>query len=66
MTGDKGFDIILDCLGGSVMKSTLKIIGYDSKWVLFGTMGGGKIDVNLNEFFPKRPQIIFSTLKARS
>ena len=58
--------MILDCVGASHYPSTLKLLGLDSRWVVFATMGGSKVELDMNQLFRTRTTMFFTTLKTRS
>ena len=60
------FDAVLDCVGASNVPKTLKLLGKDGRWVLYGLLSGGKIDMNLGDLLMKRIKLISTTLKTRS
>ena len=67
-TNGKGVNVIQDpVLGGTNFNENLDCLAMDSRWVIYGTMGGIKAD-NANMVKPllKRASILFSTLKSRS
>ena len=67
-TGGKGVNVIQDpVLGGTNFNQNLDCLAMDSRWVIYGSMGGIKAD-NANMVKPllKRSSILFSTLKSRS
>jgi tumor protein p53-inducible protein 3 len=67
-TEGKGVDLILDCVGGSHAAQNAQVLGMDSKWVVYGLMGGA--DPALPNLFAllmkKRASIVTSTLRTRS
>ena len=67
-TSGKGVNVILDpVLGGTNFKQNLDSLAMDSRWVIYGTMGGIKVDqANLVKPLLKRSSILFSTLKSRT
>ena len=67
-TNGKGVNVIQDpVLGGTNFNENLDCLAMDSRWVIYGSMGGIKAD-NANMVKPllKRASILFSTLKSRS
>ena len=68
-TNGKGVDVIQDpVLGGTNFKQNLDSLAMDSRWVIYGSMGGLKPADNASLIKPllKRSSILFSTLKSRS
>jgi tumor protein p53-inducible protein 3 len=62
----KPFDAVLDCVGPSNVKSTLRLLGVDGRWVLYGLLSGAKTEINFGEIIGKRIKLISTTLKTRS
>ena len=65
-TDGRGFDVILDPVGGGYLEPNLASLATDGRLVIIGLMGGAKADVNLGAMMIKRLRIIGSTLRARS
>jgi len=66
-TGGKGVDLVIDCIGGSYADSHVKALGQDSRWVIYGLMGGAEVSGPfLGAILRKRIQITGTTLRARS
>ena len=54
-------------LGGTNFDQNLDCLAMDSRWVIYGSMGGIKVNnANLVKPLLKRSSILFSTLKSRS
>lgn len=54
-------------LGGQNFNQNLDCLAMDSRWVIYGSMGGIKAnDANLVKPLLKRSSILFSTLKSRT
>ena len=67
LTNKKGVNIILDCVGGSYWKQNAECLALEGRWVLYGLLGGPKVDGNLFSYIlGKRASILGTTLKARS
>eukprot|EP00948_MAST-09A_sp_MAST-9A-sp1_P001035 g1035.t1 len=65
----KGVDVVLDCVGGNYAKYHERVLGKDSRWVLYGLMGGRSIEPNnslLGTLLRNRVRIQGTTLKPRS
>lgn len=69
-TEGRGVDVILDCVGGSHAPNNIKSLATDSRWVLFGLMGGrdapGVGAGLLGQLLRKRASIRGTTLRTRS
>lgn len=64
-TDGRGFDVILDPVGGSYLEANLKSLNLNGRLVLIGLMGGAKAETNLGLMMMKRLRVIGSTLRAR-
>ena len=58
--------MILDCVGASFSNNTIQLLSEDSRWVIYGLMGGAKVDLDLGKLLRLRTNLMFTTLKARS
>jgi len=66
-TEGKGVDIILDPVGASYWNLNIQSLAIDGQWVLYGLLGGAKIDGNLfGQLLGKRGKLMASTLRTRS
>jgi len=66
-TNGRGVDIILDPIGASNFDKNMDSIAVDGRWVLYGLMGGAKVEGPvLAGLLRKRVQLLSSTLRARS
>eukprot|EP00921_Rhytidocystis_pertsovi_P000452 GHVQ01000872.1.p1 GENE.GHVQ01000872.1~~GHVQ01000872.1.p1 ORF type:complete len:250 (-),score=38.98 GHVQ01000872.1:243-992(-) len=65
-TSGRGVNVILDCVGGSYLVQNMMSCAADSRWVLYGLLGGSKTTVNLAGLLSKRVKLISSTLRNRS
>jgi len=60
-------DIVLDCVGASHGPQNINLLGMDSKWVVYGLMGGRTMEsLNLGLILAKRIQMTGTTLRART
>ena len=63
----KGVNLILDCVGGSYWSQNAAVLAMDSRWVVFGLMGGANVDgAILGNILRKRIRITGTTLRART
>lgn len=61
-----GVDIVLDCVGASHAAQNIDVLGSDSRWVVYGLMGGPQLDsFSLGLLLRKRIQLTGTTLRAR-
>jgi putative PIG3 family NAD(P)H quinone oxidoreductase len=65
-TNGKGFDIVLDPVGGAYLEANIGALARGGRLVLIGLLGGRKSDVDLGRLLVKRLRIIGSTLRSRS
>ena len=67
ITNKKGVNLILDCVGGSYWQQNAECLASEGRWVIYGLLGGPKVDGNLFSYIlGKRASILGTTLKARS
>lgn len=67
ITDGEGVDVLLDPVCASFFNCNLECLGMDSRWVIYGTMGGIKIqDANMAKLISKRASILTSTLRNRT
>jgi NADPH:quinone reductase len=64
-TAGRGFDVVLDLVGGSYVPAGIDVLGIKGRLVLLASMGGRKIEIDLGQFLHKRLRLIGSTLRAR-
>jgi putative PIG3 family NAD(P)H quinone oxidoreductase len=62
----KGFDVILDPIGGSYLPDNIKTLNRDGRLILIGVMGGAKAEINLIQVLMKRIRLMGSTLRSQS
>lgn len=67
-SGERGVQLVLDCIGGSYVEQNLDVMSTDARWVLYGLMGGAKVGDGpfLGKLLRKRIQLRSTTLRARS
>jgi len=66
-TNGRGVDVVLDCVGGSYWQQNSDVLAMDGRWVIYGTMGGIKVEGDLiGRILRKRLALVGSTLRARS
>ena len=66
VTGDRGFDVVLDLNGGPYFAASLEAMAQRARIILIGGVAGGKTDVDLYQILRKRLHIIGTVLRARS
>uniref|UniRef100_A0A2R5LKY1 Putative zinc-binding oxidoreductase n=2 Tax=Ornithodoros turicata TaxID=34597 RepID=A0A2R5LKY1_9ACAR len=67
-TQGHGVDILLDCIGRSMLDENCRMIAVDGCWVLYGLMSGSKIESSefLSLILRKRVRLQGTTLRSRS
>lgn len=60
------FNAVLDCVGAANVGQTIELLDIDGRWILYGLLSGGKLDMNLALLLGKRISIISTTLKSRT
>jgi len=66
-TGGKGANVILDPVMGQNFNYNLDSIAMDSRWVLYGSLGGVMIqEANIMKLMKKRGSLLSTTLRTRS
>jgi len=67
LTGDKGVDLIVDCIGAPYVKPNLRALAMDGTIVMLSMLGGSRVsDLYLGSLFRKRATMIATTLRNRS
>lgn len=66
LTGGKGVDIVLDCIGAPYLSKHLDILKIRGRLVLIGLMGGSSGEINLIPIVSKRLRVIGSVLRSQS
>lgn len=65
-TAGRGFDVVLDLVGGAYVAHSIEALGTKGRLVLLATMGGRKTEMDLGLFLHKRLHLIGSVLRSRS
>ena len=66
ITNHEGVDVILDCILSNFFNCNLECLGMDSRWIVYGAMGGVKIkEANMMKLLGKRASIMTTTLRNR-
>jgi putative PIG3 family NAD(P)H quinone oxidoreductase len=66
LTGKKGVDVVLDCVGGSYLEGNVASLRSRGRLVVIGLMGGTKAEINLGLLVSRRLRVIGSVLRTRS
>jgi tumor protein p53-inducible protein 3 len=66
--GGQGVSVVLDPVGASYANQNMESLAMDSRWVLYGLMGGKEIEDSmfLKKIMGKRITLVGSTLRGRS
>lgn len=65
--GARGVDVILDPVGGSFWAGNAHVLALDGTWVLYGSLGGSKVEGALfAALMRKRARLLATTLRGRS
>ena len=56
-TGGAGVNVVFDMVGGPYWERNLASLSLKGRMVLFGLIGGNKVEADLGNFFPKRLQV---------
>src|SRR5438270_4503272 len=65
-TDGKGFNVLLDLVGGSYVKASQKAMAHHGRMILVGTVAGGTYELDARYVMSKRLQIRGTVLRARS
>ncbi len=66
LSGGRGVDVILDCVGGQYLERNLALLAPKGRLVIIGLMGGAKADINLALVVGKRLRVIGTVLRTRT
>ena len=66
VTGDGGFDVVLDLNGGPYFAASLEAMAPRGRLILIGGVAGGKTEVDLYQILGKRLHVIGTVMRARS
>ena len=59
-------DVALDCVAGKDLGACLETMARGGRWIVIATLGGGRSEVNVADFFRRGVKLIGSTLRSRS
>ncbi len=65
LTGNRGVDVVLDCVAGEVWQKSLAALARGGRLVTCGATAGGSPETDLTPIFTKHLQIFGSTLGSR-
>lgn len=66
LTGGRGVDVVLDCIGGPYFERNVASLATGGRLVVIGLTGGASSEINLAVLMLRRLHVIGSTLRARS
>jgi putative PIG3 family NAD(P)H quinone oxidoreductase len=64
-TGGRGFEVVLDLVGGAYVKASVDALGPGGRLMLVGTVAGGRAELELGKALGKRLRITGTVLRAR-
>ncbi|RNA18086.1 Quinone oxidoreductase PIG3 [Brachionus plicatilis] len=66
-TGDRGVDVVFDCVGASFWQKNADCLAVDGEWIFYGAMGGVRVEGDFfSKILRKRIHLKATTLKTRS
>jgi putative PIG3 family NAD(P)H quinone oxidoreductase len=64
-TGGRGFDVVLDLVGGPYLAASVPVLAQKGRIMLIATMAGNDVTLHLHELLRKRAHLIGTILRAR-
>jgi NADPH2:quinone reductase len=64
-TGDRGFDVVLDLVGGPYLAASVPVLAQKGRIMLIATMAGNDVTLHLHQLLGKRAHLIGTILRAR-
>jgi len=64
-TGGRGVDVVLELVGGAYVAQDLLCLAHRGRIVVVGTMGGGKVELDLSLLMRKRAEVRGTMLRSR-
>jgi putative PIG3 family NAD(P)H quinone oxidoreductase len=65
ITGGRGVDVVLDCIGAPYLDRNLSALTSGGRLVVIGLMGGAKAELDLGLLLRRRLSVVGSTLRSR-
>ncbi|MEN6562911.1 MAG: NAD(P)H-quinone oxidoreductase [Christensenella sp.] len=62
----RGVNMVIDCLGGSVVGECLPYMEYDGRWLMIATLAGDPTTIDLRHMYVRGTRLIGTTLRRRS
>jgi len=66
VTSDKGFNVVLDLVGGAYTSASLHTLARQGRMVVLSTSGGRMTELDLGQLLSRRAHIMGSVLRART
>ncbi len=66
VTGGRGFDVVLDLVGGPYVAASVSALAQRGRVMLVGTVAGQKAELTLGQVLSKRAHLIGTVMRARS
>jgi len=64
-TGGRGFDVVLDLVGGPYLAASIPVLAQKGRIMLIATMAGNEVTLHLHQLLGKRAHLIGTILRAR-
>lgn len=61
-----GVDLVIDCLGGTMMGKSLPFLNRGGRWILIATLAGDTTVINMKEMYKRNLRVIGNTLRSRT
>ena len=65
VTNSRGFDVVLDLVGGAYVAASVSALAQKGRIMLVGTVAGQKIELTLGQLLSKRAHLIGTVMRAR-
>lgn len=65
-TEGRGFDVIIDLVGGAYVSASVEALALKGRLMLIGTVAGGKAEINISRILGKRLRMTGTVLRSRS
>lgn len=66
LSGGKGVDVAIDCLGGEIMGKCIHYLTHGARWIMIAALAGQKTEIDLKNIYVRNVRIIGSTLRSRT
>lgn len=65
VTGGRGFDVVLDLVGGPYVAASVNVLAQKGRIMLVGTVAGQKAELTLGQLLSKRAHLIGTVMRSR-